>query len=94
MAETKLENILEHDLLKKDTFQDIKSSIEKSTWGDKEKREALLASVYLKSVSKGSNALELRFALMDNLEKSEESRQPFNVPKYIAEALTWLLAKP
>ena len=94
MAETKLENILEHDLLKKDTFKDIKSSIEQSTWGDKEKREALLASVYLKSVSKGSNALELRFALMDNLEKSEESRQPFNVPTYIAEALKWLLAKP
>ena len=94
MAETKLEKILEKFTLKQDTFQDIKSSIENSNWGDKEKREALLASVYLNSVSKASNALELRFALLDNLEKPAGSRQVFNVPKYIAEALTWLLAKP
>lgn len=70
----------------------IKSSIEASEWTDEEKRKALLASRYLNSVSKGSNALELNVALMANLEKSEANRKEFHVPQYIVDALTWLLS--
>lgn len=70
----------------------IKAVIQASDWSDEEKRRALLASRYLNSVSKGSNALELNVALMANLEKPEAARKEFNVPKYIVEALTWLLS--
>lgn len=70
----------------------IKSSIDQSGWEDEEKRKALLASRYLNSVSKGSNALELNVALMNNLDKPEEDRDEFHVPRYIVEALTWLLS--
>lgn len=70
----------------------IKTSISVSGWTDEEKRKALLASRYLNSVSKGSNALELNVALMANLEKPEADRKEFHVPQYIADALTWLLS--
>ena len=70
----------------------IKASICVSGWSDEEKRKALLASRYLNSVSKGSNALELNVALMANLEKPEAEKIDFHVPQYIAEALTWLLS--
>ena len=69
----------------------IKTSINASKWTDEEKRKALLASRYLNSVSKGSNALELNVALMANLEKSAAERIEFNVPNYIFNALSWLL---
>ena len=69
----------------------IKTSITASRWTNEEKREALLASRYLNSVSKGSNALELNVALMNNLDKPEENREKFHVPQYIVDALTWLL---
>lgn len=70
----------------------IKISIGASKWTDEEKRKALLASRYLNSVSKGSNALELNVALMANLEKSAADRKEFHVPQYIVDALTWLLS--
>ena len=70
----------------------IKSSIDQSGWEDEEKRKALLASLYLNSVSKGSNALELNVTLMDNLEKPEAERKEFHVPQYIIDALKWLLS--
>ena len=70
----------------------IKTSINASEWAEDEKRKALLASRYLNSVSKGSNALELNVALMNNLDKPEEDRDEFHVPQYIDEALTWLLS--
>lgn len=70
----------------------IKTSIEASGWPQEEKRKALLASRYLNSVSKGSNALELNVALMANLEKPEADRIEFHVPQYIVDALTWLLS--
>lgn len=70
----------------------IKSSIDQSGWEDEEKRKALLASRYLNSVSKGSNALELNVTLMDNLEKPEAERKEFHVPQYIIDALEWLLS--
>ena len=70
----------------------IKRSINASEWTDEEKRKALLASRYLSSVSKGSNALELNVALMNNLDKPQKDRAEFHVPQYIVEALTWLLS--
>lgn len=70
----------------------IKKSINESGWSDEEKRNALLASRYLNSVSKGSNALELNVVLMNNLEKPEADRKEFHVPQYIDDALTWLLS--
>lgn len=70
----------------------IKTSISASGWDNEEKRKALLASRYLNSVSKGSNALELNVALMTNLEKPIADRKEFHVPKYIVNALTWLLS--
>lgn len=70
----------------------IKKSIDESGWSEEEKRKALLASRYLNSVSKGSNALELNVALMANLEKPEADRIEFHVPQYVADALTWLLS--
>lgn len=70
----------------------IKTSLCVSKWSDEEKRKALLASRYLNSVSKGSNALELNVALMANLEKPESDRKNFHVPQYIVDALTWLLS--
>lgn len=75
-----------------ETNSRIKTSIGASEWTDEEKRKALLASRYLNSVSKGSNALELNVALMANLEKSATDRKEFNVPRYIVDALTWLLS--
>ena len=70
----------------------IKASIVASRWPENEKRKALLASRYLNSVSKGSNALELNVALMTNLEKPAADRKDFHVPQYIVDALTWLLS--
>lgn len=70
----------------------IKTSICASGWTHEEKRKAVLASRYLNSVSKGSNALELNVALMANLEKPAADRKEFHVPQYIADALTWLLS--
>ena len=61
-------------------------------WTDEEKRKALLASRYLNSVSKGSNALELNVVLMANLDKPVADRKEFHVPQYIVNALTWLLS--
>ena len=79
-------------LRKSDANTRIKTSIEASDWTVEEKRKAVLASRYLNSVSKGSNALELNVALMANLEKPEAEKIEFHVPQYIAEALTWLLS--
>lgn len=70
----------------------IKASIDASSWPEEEKRKALLASRYLNSVSKGCNALELNVALMTNLEKPATDRKDFHVPRYIVDALTWLLS--
>lgn len=91
MAEQDLETMI--DMLRKsDTNSRIKASIEASKWTEEEKRKAVLASRYLNSVSKGSNALELNVALMNNLEKLEADRKEFKVPQYIVNALTWLLS--
>ena len=79
-------------LRRSDANTRIKTSISASNWSDDEKRKALLASRYLNSVSKGSNALELHVALMSNLEKPVANRKEFHVPQYIVDAITWLLS--
>ena len=91
MAERNLNDMIDK-LRKSDTNTRIKTSIDASGWTDEDKRKAVLASRYLNSVSKGSNALELNVALMTNLEKPEADRIEFHVPQYIVDALTWLLS--
>ena len=91
MSEQNLNDMIDK-LRKSDTNTRIKTSIDASGWTDEEKRKAVLASRYLNSVSKGSNALELNVALMTNLEKPEADRIEFHVPQYIVDALTWLLS--
>lgn len=91
MAERNL-NAMIGKLRESDANTRIKTSIDASGWTDEEKRKAVLASRYLNSVSKGSNALELNVALMTNLEKPEADRIEFHVPQYIVDALTWLLS--
>ena len=91
MAERNLNDMI-GKLRKSDANTRIKTSIDASGWTDEEKRKAVLASRYLNSVSKGSNALELNVALMTNLEKPEADRIEFHVPQYIVDALTWLLS--
>ncbi len=69
----------------------IKEALKDCSWSDEDKKNALLAARYLNSVGKGENALELSIVLRDNLSKQGEERKDFIVPKYIEEALTWLL---
>ena len=85
-------NVMMDKLRESDANTRIKNSIGASGWTNEEKRKALLASRYLNSVSKGSNALELNVALMNNLEKPTADRKEFHVPQYIVDALTWLLS--
>lgn len=69
----------------------IKEGLEKSDWDDEDKLKALIASIYLNSIQKGVNALELSSNLKENLNKDEDKRKAFNVPEYIKEAIEWLL---
>ena len=69
----------------------IKEALKVCPWSDEDKKKALLAARYLNSVGKGENALELSIVLRDNLSKAGGERKEFIVPKYIEEALIWLL---
>ena len=55
-----------------------------TTWSDTEKRDGLVASRYLESVSKGINALELA-------EVVEKDICAITVPEYINDAIKWVL---
>lgn len=72
----------------------IIDGITKCKWSEEDKRKALFASRYLNSISKGSNALELSFALEQNLTLPEDHphKIQFNVPSYIKKALEWLMS--
>ena len=64
---------------------------EKLDWSDNDKRKAIIASRYLNSVGKGENALELAYALKNNLDnKDTEEYYDFIVPEYIQEAIRWV----
>lgn len=65
------------------------SDIEKTSWGDEDKKKAIIASRYLNSVEKGENAFELSYVLKDNLSGKRE-REEFTVPQYIQEAIEWI----
>lgn len=67
----------------------IKKAIEAlgNTWGEEDKIKAVIASRYLNSIGKGENALELAYALEENLTDNIEN---FVVPNYIREALKWI----
>ena len=67
----------------------IKKAIEvlDETWSEEDKVKAIVASRYLNSIGKGENALELAYALEENL---PENNAEFFVPNYIREALEWI----
>lgn len=69
----------------------IVKSLELSSWGADDKKNALIASRYLNSIGKGENALELCHNLEENFVSSEDTKKDFNVPSYIKEALEWLI---
>ena len=74
-------------------WDDVKGSLDNTSWEDDEKRRHLIAARYLSSLNKGENALELCLALEENyeLEADDERKKTFNVPLYIHNALEWLL---
>ncbi|CAI9685539.1 ATP-dependent nuclease [Elizabethkingia anophelis] len=69
--------------------QRIKNGILANTsMSDEEKKKAVIASRYLNSVGKGENALELCYALQENLsKKGTPDFKDFNVPPYIKSAI-------
>lgn len=69
----------------------IKNSINVATvsWTDDDKKKAIIAARYLNSIGKGENALELAYALEDNL-NNHTSPKPFIVPQYIKDAIEWI----
>lgn len=91
MAETDV-NAMMSKMRNSESNRLIKTAVANSGWSDEEKRKSLLASRYLNSVSKGSNALELNVVLAENLTKPAGERKDFHVPQYIIDALTWLLS--
>ncbi len=68
-------------------------SLEKCTWTDDKKYRALIATLYLKSLGKGENALLLSSILSANYANKDnpEKFHTFNVPEYIKNGLEWLL---
>ena len=72
----------------------ILDSISKCTWGDvTEKKKALIAAIYYKVVSnaKGQHAFYFEQKLRDNFIKEGAEKLEFNVPSYIANALTKII---
>jgi len=71
-------------------------------WTDDDKKKAVIATRYLKSVGKGENALELANVLEANLQLPKVApavvspgapiplQQNFNVPYYIKKAIVWI----
>lgn len=73
----------------KSTDLDLKIRATPQTWTEEEKKKALIAARYLKSVesNKGEHALELAYQLRKNLEV--EQPDIFKVPSYIEQAIRW-----
>jgi putative ATP-dependent endonuclease of OLD family len=66
----------------------IDSITANNSFSDDDKKKAIIASRYLNSVGKGENALELCYALQENLEKKGTADfKEFNVPPYIKSAI-------
>ena len=62
-----------------------------TSWNEEDKKKAIIAARYLNSVGKGENALELAFALEENLsKKGTPDYKDFEVPEYIKQAIVWI----
>lgn len=98
-------NDLLNRLSKSGSNTDLKTSITSNIdplWTDDEKKKAVIATRYLKSVGKGENALELANILEANLNLPDKAssvtqpgqtvvlQQPFNVPYYIKKSIVWI----
>lgn len=60
-------------------------------WDEESKKKAIIASRYLNSVGKGENALELSYALLENLEAhGTPLYKDFITPGYIKETIDWI----
>lgn len=70
----------------------IRDGISTCDWGnDDDKKKAIIASRYLNSIGKGENALELAYALEENLSKiGTPAYKEFAVPGYIKETIDWI----
>jgi predicted ATP-dependent endonuclease of OLD family len=85
---------------------DLKNSINALSdpkWSDDDKKKAIIATRYLKSVGKGENALELANLLEANLELPKTHpvdsnnvqtvtmlQESFNIPYYIKKSIVWI----
>lgn len=81
----------------------IKIPLSRPDWSEEEKKKAIVAFRYLKSVSKGANASELNLVLRENFDRPETApldetgvevagvalRQAVVVPNYIIQAGKW-----
>jgi putative ATP-dependent endonuclease of the OLD family len=68
----------------------IKDGITANTsWECEDKKKAIIAARYLNSVGKGENALELAYALEENM-ICEDHCDIFIVPNYIKNAIEWI----
>lgn len=70
----------------------IVKGINECNWpSDDDKIKAIIAARYLNSVGKGENALDLAYALEENLSnKGTADYMEFIVPQYIKDAIDWL----
>ena len=70
---------------------DIKERINNSSWNEDDKKKALIASVYYRSVekTKGIHAFILEKQLRDNLYKTDD-REDFKVPDYLKDCITYI----
>ncbi len=71
---------------------DIVNGMNSCNWIDEnDKKKAIIASRYLNSIGKGENALELSYALTENLfKRGTPNYKEFAVPKYIKDAIDWI----
>jgi len=85
---TTIEDFLKVLTTSKENTRIINGIRNNSTMDDDDKKRAIIASRYLNSISKGENALELAYALQDNLtKKGTLAYQTFTVPDYIKNAI-------
>jgi len=62
--------------------------IANTSWGDDDKKKAIIAARYLNSVEKGENSLELSLSLEQN--QANEKPEQFVIPTYIKNAVEWI----
>jgi len=88
------ENIIQHQTKLRSGNNEnerIRNSLNSMTasWTDDDIKKAIIASRYLNSVGKGENALELAYALEENL-NNKTNPLGFVVPQYIKDAIEWI----